>query len=113
MVSKYNFDPKEVFGDEYVVATPQSPQDEEPVRLETRWFDEDNVSGEWESVIAKIVKSNLSDAMQADENRVITPYETAVESLLDDEHGEQLVESEQVAEALVAYFVKKDALDFN
>lgn len=113
MVSEYDFDPKEVFGEEYIVATPESPQEEEPIRLETRWFDEDNVSGEWESAIAQIIKSNLSDSMRADGDRVVTSYETAVESLHSDEHGEQLVESRRVAEALVAYFVEKDALDFD
>lgn len=113
MVSEYSFDTKEVFGDEYVVATPDSPQDDEPIRLETRWFDEDTVSGEWESAIAQIVKSNLSDAMRTDDDRVVTPHETAVESLASDEHGEPLVESERVAEALIAYFVAEDALDFN
>lgn len=111
MPQKYEFERIESDGQEYVIADPLN-QTDEPVRLEARWIEGDDIEGEWERAIRAIIKTDLLGSMELKEGNGRIDRRQAIETLADasDEKG-NIVTSEQQAEALLEFFASEDILE--
>lgn len=111
MPQKYEFERIESGGQEYVIANPVN-QTDDPVRLEARWIEGDDVEGEWERAIRAIIKTDLLGSMELKEGNGRIDRREAIETLSEasDEKGD-IVTSEQQAEALIEFFASEDILE--
>lgn len=111
MPQKYEFDRIESDGKEYVIADPHN-QTDNPVRLEARWVEGDDIEGEWERAIRAIIKTDLLGSMELEEGDGRINRRQAIETLTDasDDQGD-IITSEQQAEALLEFFISEDIIE--
>ncbi|SFC15141.1 hypothetical protein SAMN05444422_10527 [Halobiforma haloterrestris] len=111
MPQKYEFERIESDGQEYVIADPVN-QTDDPVRLDARWIEGDDVEGEWERAVRAIIKTDLLGSMELKEGNGRIDRRRAIETLASasDEEGD-IVTSEQQAEALLEFFADEDILE--
>ncbi|WP_455449155.1 hypothetical protein [Natrinema thermotolerans] len=111
MSQKYEFERIESDGREYVIADPVN-QTADPVRLDARWIEGDDVDGEWERAIRAIIKTDLLGSMELKEGNGRIDRRQAIETLAaaSDDEGD-IVTSEQQAEALLEFFAEEDIVD--
>lgn len=113
MTRKYeNFREKEMSDGIYLVADPVQPN-EEPLRIDVGWFDiEPGEKGQWEEIVGTVVKNDLREELQLQEEGEGTIDRTqAIENILDaDPDGSQPIESRDQAAAIIDYFIEEGAL---
>ncbi|ELY65906.1 hypothetical protein [Natrinema versiforme] len=111
MPQKYEFERIESDGREFVIADPVN-QTDDPVRLDARWIEGDDIEGEWERAIRAIIKTDLLGSMELKEGNGRIDRRRAIETLASasDEDGD-IVTSEQQAEALLEFLADEDILD--
>ncbi|MGQ3413019.1 hypothetical protein ACT4ML_12245 [Natrinema sp. LN54] len=111
MPQKYEFERIESDGREFVIADPVN-QTDDPVRLDARWIEGDDIEGEWERAIRAIIKTDLLGSMELKEGNGRIDRRRAIETLASasDEEGD-IVTSEQQAEALLEFLAHEDILD--
>lgn len=111
MPQKYEFERIESDGREFVIADPVN-QTDDPVRLDARWIEGDDIEGEWERAIRAIIKTDLLGSMELKEGNGRIDRRRAIETLASasDEEG-NIVTSEQQAEALLEFLADEDILD--
>lgn len=102
MSKRYTFEPLE--GDNYVIAEPKDGN-EDPVRLDTKWVEKDDVEAGWERPIGALIKSDLLSDMDLKDGNGEISRKQAVETLAEagTEDGDPIVTSETQAEALIDY----------
>jgi prefoldin subunit 5 len=113
MARKYNFEPIESGGTDYVIADPVN-DNKDPVRLEARWVEGDEVEGEWERAIGALIKSDLLGSMELKEGNGRIERQEAIETLAEVEDDEgSIVTSEDQAEALLEYFAEEEIVELD
>jgi prefoldin subunit 5 len=113
MAKKYNFEPIESDGSEYVIANPIN-ENKDPVRLDAEWVEGDEVEGEWERAIGALIKSDLLGSMELKEGNGRIERREAIETLseIEDDTG-TIVTSEDQAEALIEYFAEEGIVELD
>ncbi|WP_267161224.1 hypothetical protein [Halovenus salina] len=113
MQQKYeNFDEREMGDGTYLVGDPVEPH-EEPIRIDTGWFDgEPGEKRDWEYIVGEIVASDLQEGLQLQEGGEGTIYrDQAVENILDaDFDSDKSIVNRDQATAIVDYFLEEGAL---
>lgn len=107
-----NFQQKEMSDGTYLVADPVQPNDE-PLRMEGGWFDvEPGESGDWEEIVGAIVRNDLQQELQLQQDgRGTIERNRAIQNLIDSEFEQsETIDSEAKAAAVVDYFIEKGAL---
>lgn len=113
MARKYNFEQIESGGTDYVIAKPVN-DNKDPVRLEARWVEGDEVEGEWERAIGALIKSDLMGSMELKEGNGRIERREAIKTLaeLEDDEG-TIVTSEDQAAALIEYFAEENIVELS
>lgn len=109
MGKKYNFE--ELDNGEYVIADPKNGN-QDPVRLEAKWIEGDEIEGEWERAIGALIKSDLLGNMDLKDGNGSIGRTQAVNTLaeVEDEDG-PIVTSRDQADALIEYFADEGIVD--
>ena len=106
-----NFREKEMSDGPYLVADPVRPTDE-PLRIEIGWFDvEPGEQGEWEAIVGAIVRNDLQEELQLQQDgRGTIERERAIENLVEaDTPGDVPLEDTDKAAAIIDYFIEQGA----
>lgn len=113
MARKYNFEPIESDGGQYVIANPVN-ENKDPVRLDATWVEGDDIEGEWERAVGALIKSDLMGSMELKEGNGRIKRREAIKTLsgITDEDG-PIVTSEDQAEALVEYFADEGIVELD
>lgn len=109
MSKKYEFDPLD--DGSYVMAKPKNGN-KNPVRINTKWIESDDVEAGWERPIGALIKSDLLSDMDLKDGNGRISRRQAVETLREatDDEG-PIVTSEEHAEALIAYLGEKEIVN--
>lgn len=109
MGKKYSFE--QLDNGEYVIADPKNGN-QDPIRLDAKWIEGDEIEGEWERAIGALIKSDLLGNMDLKDGNGKIGRSQAVDTLaeVEDEDG-PIVTSRDQADALLEYFAEEDIVD--
>lgn len=107
-----NFRKKEMSDGTFLIADPVQPSNE-PLRMEGGWFDiEPGEEGDWEEIVGAIVRNDLQEELQLQQNGKGTiDKQRAVGNLVESEFdGGEEINDEDKAAAVIDFFLEEGAL---
>lgn len=113
MTRKYSFEEKTIDGQRYVIAEAHGGQSE-PIRVRADWVDSDDLEGEWEEIIKRILQQDTLEEINISEGNGGISRREAVESLANaDSEDRTIVSSERQADVLLEYLAEEGVIEID